>query len=92
MFFSDINSWNLEKAGVSRLQDLKNQIETLLTQLAQYERDMDLDNMAKIKYGSLPALRKELEEEEARYEQQEGNQAVSLVFYPRLLKRSMLRM
>jgi len=66
--------WNLEKAGVSRLQDLKNQIEAQMLQLQQYERDFNLDGMSAIKYGTLPELKKQLAEEEARYDlqQQQG--------------------
>jgi len=65
------SKWELERAGVSRLQDLKNQIDAAQTELAKAERDFLYSEASEIKYGTLPALMKELEEEEALYE--EGN-------------------
>ena len=59
--------WELERAGVSRLQDLKNQIDLKMTQIAKAEREYDLNTAAVLKYGDLPALQKELLKEEELY-------------------------
>ncbi|KAJ1428570.1 ClpB protein [Ochromonadaceae sp. CCMP2298] len=60
--------WELQRAGVSRLQDLKNQIDTATTELAKAERDFAYSEASEIKYGTLPALQKALEAEERLYE------------------------
>jgi ATP-dependent Clp protease ATP-binding subunit ClpB len=59
--------WDLEKAGVTRLQDIKNQIDEMLTKIAKAEREYDLNNAAILKYGELPELQKQLREEEELY-------------------------
>jgi ATP-dependent Clp protease ATP-binding subunit ClpB len=56
--------WDVERAGVNRLQTLKNQIDATVTQLERAERMSDLNSAAELKYGTLPALKKELEAEE----------------------------
>lgn len=58
--------WELERAGVTRLQELKNQIDSTLTQISKSERDYDLTMAAKLKYATLPQLQKELAEEEEK--------------------------
>ena len=59
--------WDLERAGVTRLQDLKNQIDNLQTQIAKAEREYDLNTAAVLKYGTMPELQKQLKEEEELY-------------------------
>lgn len=59
--------WELERAGVTRLQELKNQIDSTLTAIAKAEREYDLNNAAVLKYGTLPELQKELKKEEELY-------------------------
>jgi len=59
--------WELERAGVNRLQEIKNQIDATLTQIAQAERQYDLNGAAMLKYGKLPELRKQLVQEEELY-------------------------
>lgn len=56
--------WELERAGVNRLQELKNEIDATLTAITKAERDFRLTEAATMKYGKLPELRKQLEEEE----------------------------
>jgi ATP-dependent Clp protease ATP-binding subunit ClpB len=60
-------SWEAEKAGVSRLQDIKNQIDSATTEMEKKERSFDLLNASKLKYETLPALRKMLHDEEVNY-------------------------
>ncbi len=55
---------------MSRLQELKNQIDATVTQIAKAEREFDLNNAAVLKYGTLPELRKQLKIEEELYTKQ----------------------
>ena len=57
----------MERAGVTRLQDLKNQIDNLTTQIAKAEREYDLNTAAVLKYGTMPELQKQLQQEEELY-------------------------
>jgi len=59
--------WNQEKAGVTRLQELKNQIDSTNIAIAKAEREYDLNQAAILKYGTLPDLQKKLKEEEDNY-------------------------
>jgi ATP-dependent Clp protease ATP-binding subunit ClpB len=59
--------WELERAGVDRLQEIKNQIDKTLTEITAAERSYDLNNAAILKYGTLPDLKKQLLEEEDLY-------------------------
>ena len=54
------NRWQLERAGVSRLQELKNQIDSTVTEIEKCERSYDLNQAAVLKYGTLPELRRQL--------------------------------
>mmetsp|Transcript_21801 Transcript_21801/g.19860 ORF Transcript_21801/g.19860 Transcript_21801/m.19860 type:complete len:773 (+) Transcript_21801:733-3051(+) len=56
--------WELERAGVTKLQEIKNQIDLTITQIAKAERDYDLNNAAVLKYGTLPELQRQLKIEE----------------------------
>ena len=56
--------WELERAGVTRLQELKNQIDSTYTQIAKAEREYDLNAAAVLKYGTLPELQRQLKSEE----------------------------
>ena len=59
--------WELERAGVNRLQEIKNQIDETALAISNAERAYDLNNAARLKYGTLPELRKQLKEEEEIY-------------------------
>jgi len=69
--------WELERAGVTRLQDLKNQIDEMQTKIAKAEREYDLNTAAILKYGELPNLQKQLKDEEDLYAQAGAKTAVS---------------
>lgn len=60
------DAWNAERSGVSRLQEIKNEIDQANTELAKAEREYDLNAAAVLKYGKLPELQKALREEEER--------------------------
>ncbi|GIL72080.1 hypothetical protein Vretimale_486 [Volvox reticuliferus] len=52
--------WQREKADMSRVQDLKEEIERVNIEIAQAERDYDLNRAAELKYGTLHNLQKQL--------------------------------
>ena len=54
--------WEEEKAEITRLRDLKREIEEVKFQIEQAERNYDLNRAAELKYGKLISLEKELEE------------------------------
>lgn len=58
------NVWEIERAGVTKLQELKNQIDITVNQIAKAERDYDLNTAAILKYGTLPELQNKLKAEE----------------------------
>ncbi len=59
-------TWENEKASVEKLSLLREKIESLNNQIQIAEREYDLEKVAELKYGELPAAQKELEDEEAK--------------------------
>ena len=57
-----VKRWDAEKAGISRVREVKKEIDAVKQEMEQAERDYDLNKMAELKYGRLPALQKELSE------------------------------
>jgi len=55
--------WQMEKETISRIRSLKEQIETVKTDMARAEREGNLTKAAELKYGKLPELQKSLEKE-----------------------------
>lgn len=55
-----VKRWDAEKAGIARVREVKKEIDAVKQQMEQAERDYDLNKMAELKYGRLPALQKEL--------------------------------
>ena len=63
--FSEMKAkWENEKSAIGKVQKLREEIEQLNAEMEKAEREYDLNRAAEIKYGRLPQLRKELEEEE----------------------------
>jgi ATP-dependent Clp protease ATP-binding subunit ClpB len=71
--------WDLERQGVSRVQDLKNQIDTTITQMEQAERQLDLTKAGQLKYGEIPRLKQELAAEELRVAKKSENVTPALL-------------
>ena len=69
--------WDAEKQSVVKLQQLREKREELTGEIEKAEREYDLNRAAELKYGELPKIEKELEEEEARVA--EGKRENSLV-------------
>ncbi|MBQ8947747.1 MAG: ATP-dependent chaperone ClpB [Lachnospiraceae bacterium] len=57
--------WDNEKASVDKLSALREQIDSLNSQIQIAQRDGDYETAAKLTYGELPELKKQLEAEEA---------------------------
>ncbi|MGZ8454406.1 MAG: ATP-dependent chaperone ClpB [Candidatus Binatia bacterium] len=66
--------WEVEKQGIGRLKNLKQEIEKNKVAMEQAERDYDLNRMAELKYGKLAQLERELAAEEERLHQSGGTQ------------------
>lgn len=56
--------WENEKNSIGKVQELREQIEDLNRQIEQAEQAYDLEKAAELKYGRLPEVRKQLEEQE----------------------------
>ena len=67
--------WDNEKNSVERLQKLREQIEDMNNRIQKAEREYDLNEAAKLQYGELPLLQKQLAAEEEKVK----NQDLSLV-------------
>ncbi len=58
--------FNAEKEGITKIQNLRSEIEKVTADIAKAEREYDLNKAAELKYGKLPGLQKELKELEAK--------------------------
>ena len=56
--------WENEKSAIEKIQKLKEKIETINTKIEQAEQQYDLNKAAELKYGKLPAVQRELHEQE----------------------------
>ena len=56
--------WENEKSAIQKVQKLREDIERTNAEIAKAERSYDLGKAAELKYGELPKLQKELQEEE----------------------------
>ena len=65
--------WENEKAAIGKVQKLREDIERVNGEIAKAEREYDLNKAAELKYGQLPSLQKQLEEEEKKAESVEKN-------------------
>ena len=52
--------WENEKGGISKVQELRAQLEQLKAEIDSAEREYDLNKAAELKYGKLPELQKQL--------------------------------
>lgn len=68
--------WDGEKASIARVREVKKEIDSVKQQMEQAERDYDLNKLAELKYGRLPALQKELADLSVKAEK--GNDQVLL--------------
>ena len=54
--------WDNEKAGIGRVQKLREELEQANADLEKAQGDYDLGKAAELRYGTIPKLRQELEE------------------------------
>ena len=69
--------WQNEKDAIGKVQKLRSEIEATNAEIEKAEREYDLNKAAELKYGKLPSLTKELQEEERIAE--EGQKSDSLL-------------
>ena len=63
--------WDNEKASVEKLSKLREQIEDMNKQIQVAQRNYDLNEAARLQYGELPKLQKQLEVEEEKVKSQD---------------------
>ena len=56
--------WENEKQAIDKVKKLREEIEQTNAQIEKAENEYDLNRAAELKYGKLPGLKKELEQEE----------------------------
>jgi ATP-dependent Clp protease ATP-binding subunit ClpB len=64
--------WQKEKAALNKVKEFKEKIERTRFEAEKAARSGDLNKAAELRYGTLPALEKELQAEEARLAQNKG--------------------
>ncbi len=67
--------WDNEKASVDKLSKLREEIDSVNSEIQIAQREGNLEKAAELSYGRLPALKKQLEQEEERI----GDSDLSLV-------------
>ena len=65
--------WQKEKEGIQSLREIKTKIDDAKNQLEQAERRSDLETAARLRYGTLPELEKQLAQREAQLNQQRAD-------------------
>ena len=70
-FKNQMAQWENEKSSVDALSKLREQIEDVNNRIQVAEREYDLETGAKLKYGELPGLMKQLEQEEEKIKSKE---------------------
>lgn len=53
--------WNIEKEGIERISELKKEMDAVKIEIEEAERKYDLERVARLKYGKLKELEKEIE-------------------------------
>lgn len=66
--------WENEKNAIGHVQKLREELEQVNADIAKAEREYDLNRAAELKYGSLPRLQQELEQQEKLAESGEKNE------------------
>ncbi|MBO4887828.1 MAG: ATP-dependent chaperone ClpB [Firmicutes bacterium] len=64
--------WEGEKKSIGKVQQLREEIEQTNADIERAERSYDLNKLAELKYGKLPQLKKQLEEQEKLADQAAG--------------------
>ena len=65
--------WQLEKEGIHKIQEKREQLEKLRRELEHAENEYDLNKAAELRHGKIPALEKELKGLEAEVNEKQGD-------------------
>ncbi len=65
--------WEAEKAAISRVRDIKREMDECRTEIEKAERDYDLNRIAELKYGKLNELERKLRTEEEQMLDKQGS-------------------
>ena len=65
--------WENEKNAIGKVQQLRERIEQVNAEIQKAESEYDLNLAAKLKYGELPSLQKELQQEEENSSKRENS-------------------
>ena len=65
--------WENEKNAIGKVRKLREELEQANAQLEKAQREYDLEKAAQLQYGTIPALQKQLQEEEAIAANQKEN-------------------
>ena len=65
--------WQLEKEGIHKVQEKREQLEKLRRELEHAENEYDLNKAAELRHGKIPALEKELKGLEAEVNEKQGD-------------------
>ena len=68
--------WENEKKDIVSLKRKKQEIEDIRHKIEEAERAYDLEKLAKLKYGDLPAAEKELEDAKKRLNAEDGGERI----------------
>ena len=68
--------WENEKKDIVSLKSKKQEIEDIRHKIEEAERAYDLEKLAKLKYGDLPAAEKELEDAKKRLNAKDGGERI----------------
>lgn len=71
LFSAKKAKWDNEKHSVEKVRKLREEIESLNSEIELAEREYNLNKAAELKYGKLPMLMKQLETEEERIKAEE---------------------
>jgi ATP-dependent Clp protease ATP-binding subunit ClpB len=64
--------WQDEKAAITRIRDLKEDLERARTEVERAEREADLEGAARLRFGTIPELERGLEEAQAALDERQS--------------------
>jgi ATP-dependent Clp protease ATP-binding subunit ClpB len=65
--------WQNEKDAIAKVSDLKEQLDSIQFEIEQATQNADLGKAAELRYGKLPELQKQLEEETIKLQERQGS-------------------
>ena len=67
-----VKRWDAEKASITKVREVKKEIDAVKQQMESAEREYNLNKLAELKYGRLPELEKELKNLESGAKDKNG--------------------